>query len=178
MSFTFINKKSPNEYYIHAICTNKHNDYEKNIKETKLPWAQYSFYCLLKQIKDSNKTVNIFNHAGSKSVSYYHKRFLFNLGKESCDQNNEVYEDSKLIDFDLLKGPSPNEKEKFTKLLENLPEGFETSSGYSMKICDSKFVELKNLEKYLLSKWNNVFPKKTRSRSRSRSLSLNRKIIV
>ena len=52
---------------------------------------------------------------------------------------------------------------------------FETSSGYSMKICDSKFVELKNLEKYLLSKWNNVFPKKTRSRSRSRSLSLNNK---
>lgn len=152
LSFMFISKTGPNDYYINVRCSNPFTPQEK---EYKFPWSTYFLYIFLKSM--GNRSINLYNHASNKSVTYYHKRFLFNLGKKNCDESNDIYNASNTIPFDILNGPNTISKAQFTTLLDSLPDDYEVSSGFKMKFCDSlnpdNVTKINNLGKYLEKKW-------------------------
>jgi len=161
-SFMFIEKHSFKDYYIKVRCTSDFkNDYFKddNINESRFPWGTYFLYIFLKSF--GSRSVNIYNHASSKNVIYYHKRFLFNLGNKPCDEQNDIYDTSKLIEFPVMKGPNREQKAKLERLIEDLPEDYETKSGFKMKICDlsnyNSIIKLSKLKRYLEEKFKSAF---------------------
>lgn len=159
-SFMFIEKQTPNDYYIHVECTDKIIDFaNNNLPEYKFPWATYFLYIFLKSLGD--KRVNIYNHAASKDVIYYHKRFLFNIGNKKCSEQEEFYNKSLAIPFNILKGPDKTNENLLKELIESLPDDYETSSGYGMKMCDIQddinIAKIDNVEAYLKHKWDTTF---------------------
>lgn len=133
-----------------------------------------------------DKSINIYNDASNKDVIYYHKRFLFNLGKKKCRETDDIFEKSLGIPFDVLRGPDRENKKLYEELIRSLPDSYETKSGFKMKICDiQNDINVKNIntiEEYLKSKWDKTFNlprlsisrnslKSKKSSSRTRSLT-------
>lgn len=108
-----------------------------------------------------NKRINIYNDASSTDVIYYHKRFLFNLGKKKCSESEELYDQSLAIPFNVLRGPDATNKRLLKELIESLPENYETKSGFRMKVCDiqnaTNVANIDKVEEYLESKWGKTF---------------------
>ena len=165
LSFMFVEKKKDNDYYVRIECKTDIIDFDDEYDndnpkpEYKFPWSTYFLYILLKSLGD--KPINLYNHASTESVTYYHKRFLFNLGKKDCSEEDDIYNNSVLIPFNIIKGPNKENKELFKELLESLPNDYETSSGYKMKVCDIQSAEniakIDDIEAYLSMKWDKSF---------------------
>ena len=159
LSFMFIEKQTPDDYYIKVRCTTKIIDFAEDLPEYNFPWATYFLYIFLKSL--GNKRVNIYNDASSEDVIYYHKRFLFNLGKKKCSEPDELYDTSLAIPFNILRGPDSTNKRLLKELIESLPASYKKKSGFRMKICDiSNGINIANIDKveeYLKNKWDITF---------------------
>lgn len=165
ISFMFVEKKNDNDYYVRVRCTSDIIDFDEEHTESnpkpeyKFPWSTYFLYVLLKSF--GNKSINLYNHASTDSVTYYHKRFLFNLGKKDCSEDDEIYNNSVLIPFNIIKGPNEENRKLFTELLKSLPNDYKTSYGYKMKVCDIQYKEniakINDIGEYLTMKWNEAF---------------------
>lgn len=159
ISFMFIEKKTPDDFYIKVRCTTKIIDFAGELPEYKFPWATYFLYIFLKSL--GNKHVNIYNDASNEGVIYYHKRFLFNLGKKKCSETEEIYDTSLTIPFNILRGPDARNKRLLKELIESLPSSYKTKSGFGMKICDIQneinTANIAKVEEYLKNKWDITF---------------------
>ena len=85
-----------------------------------------------------------------------------------------------------MRAPDIENKKLYEELIRSLPLGYETKSGFKMKICDiQNDINVKNInkiEEYLKSKWDKTFNlsrlsisrnslKSKKSSSRTRSLT-------
>lgn len=193
ISFMFIEKKSIKDYYINVVCTTKLFSFDPNyrsLEEYKFPWGTFFLYIFVKSLGEQH--LNLYNDSSNKSVIFYHKRFLFNLGKKMCGNSDELYDKSLAIPFDVVRGPNDSSKRLLSELIDSLPDDYGTKSGYRMKVCDIQnsvnIAKINDVERYLSNKWDatfklsRLFVTKTLLRSssspkspRKRSMSLSKK---
>ena len=70
------------------------------------------------------KGINLYNYAsGGGNIGYY-KRFLFNLGDKPCESCDMTYKVSQAIPFNLLEGPTDDEKRHLSELVDCLPSDY------------------------------------------------------
>ena len=162
VSYMFINRDHELDYTIDLVCTTKILGFDPNhetMPEYKFPWATFLLYVFLKSV--GKRGINLYNYASGEGNIGYYKRFLFNLGDKPCESCDMTYKASQAIAFNLLEGPSADEKRKLSELVDCLPSDYKKNFGYKMKICDTKSAGNKRglieLEKYLDAKWGTTF---------------------